>query len=107
MSEQKERLIKLADRVEAFEDFDQRWHLTCTVGLAREMYQEETGNKPLGISRQDKDVAEYLGLTIAEVDALYCADYDTLNIGVEGVDLLRDVTREMAADVLRRLAARE
>jgi hypothetical protein len=102
----KERLEQLAKIVENFEDFDQRWHTTCVVGLARQIYKEETGNKPKGISYQDEDVADYFGLTVNEVDALYCAEYSRLNIGMEDIRPSL-VTRAIAADVVRRLAARE
>lgn len=100
------RLLRLAGRVESHKDFDQRWHTDCAIGLAREMYEEETGLEAQGISEEDADIAEYFGLTINEVNAIYHAEYDRLNIGFERPRLLSEVTRHQAADVLRRLAAR-
>jgi len=101
----KERLEELAKRVEALTTFDQRHYHSCVIGEARRMYTEQTGKRAVGILGQDRDVAEYLGLTIDEVDAIYCAEYSRLNIGVDDLDAAF-VTRAFAADVLRKLAER-
>ena len=70
-----ERLNRLADIVEASMKFRQQVHTECAIGLARAMYVEETGNTPHSLSFKDEGMAEYFGLTVSEIDALYLANY--------------------------------
>lgn len=107
--EHKNRLNQLADTIEASPNFRQSVHTRCAVGFAREMYHLETGNELRGLSYEDKGAAEYFGLSLSEFDAIYMANYSELNIGLEDVpdEEFRNITRQTAADVLRRLAARE
>jgi hypothetical protein len=100
-----QRLLELAEVVEGYEEFNQFDNDHCTITLAEQMIEKETGEDIIfgGIHR----VAEYFGLFYGEVDALFVGDFGELNIGMENCEDMDDVTREQAAEALRRLAARE
>ena len=106
----KERLERLARKIETYAEYKQHLPFHCAAALARQLWEDETGktHNPHTLIFRDEEVAEYFGLTVSDLDALYMADYSRLNIGLEDVpdDKFNKITREQAASVVRKLADR-
>ena len=100
----KERLLALAAVVEGYEEFAQGDADHCTVKLAERMMKEDSTAPSC---KSWNELADYFGITISDLDALYVADFGELNIGLVNRYDMDDVTREEAAEALRLLAARE
>lgn len=99
----KERLLILADKVEGYENFNQGHNDHCTIKLAEDMIDESGEYIHL---RWKERVAVFLDITSDEVSALFVGRFGDLNIGMENCADMDDVTREQAAEALRRLATR-
>ena len=101
----KTRLENLASIVEGYKEFDQASLTHCTIGLAKRLIQGERESQHF-VSIEE--VANYLGLTLEETYDILTADYGRLNIGLpDSLPDMSDITREKAAEALRRLAKRE
>jgi len=101
----KERLEQLAKRVEEADDFDQSEPSFCVIGIAQKMVAEALDlHSHYGVS--DHMIAEFFDIKVQDVAALFYAHYE--NLGIEGLENLpfSEVTQDIAAHVVRKLAER-
>jgi hypothetical protein len=105
MAADKEKLEELARRVETSDTFSQYDRDNCVVGIAQKMVAEVSGVKNFH-TINDSRIAEFFGISVRDVVSLFYAHYEGLRI--EGLKNLPfdEVTREIAADVVRQLADR-
>jgi hypothetical protein len=97
-------LLELANRVENHSEFNQIDNDHCVVGLGDRMIREAKG------LHEHKCIpsiewSQFFGVSSVDFDALLVSDYANLNIGFADMDM-RNVTASIAADVVRKLAAR-
>lgn len=101
----KERLEQLAQRVEEAEDFDQYEPSLCVVGIAQKMVAEALDIRS-HYQVSDHIIAEFFDIKVKDVSALFYAHYELL--GIDGLENLpwSEVTQDIAAHVVRKLAER-
>src|ERR1051325_4868389 len=101
----KERLEQLAQRVENADDFNQYEPSFCVVGIAQKMVAEAL-NIRSHYQVSDHMIAEFFDIRVQDVAALFYAHYE--HLGIEGLENLpfSEVTQDIAAHVVRKLAER-